>query len=69
MKTNDEILANLFRSRAVVQRRVRSALEDLEAVTNELETEIARIEGREAVRKMIDLRFRDVTGPRRGEQT
>jgi hypothetical protein len=69
MKTNDEILANLFRSRAVVQRRVRSALEDLEAITNELETEIARIEGREAVRKMIDLRFRDVTGPRRGEQT
>ncbi len=67
--TNDEILANLFRSRAVVQRRVRSALEDLEAVTNELETEIARIEGREAVRKMIDLRFRDVTAPRRGEQT
>ena len=69
MKSNDEILANLFRARAVVQRRVRSALEDLEAVTNELETEIARVEGREAVRKMIDLRFRDVTGPRRGEQT
>ena len=69
MKTNDEILSDLFRSRAVVQRRVRSALEDLEAITNELETEIARIEGREAVRKMIDLRFRDVTGPRRGEQT
>jgi len=69
MKSNDEILANLFRSRAVVQRRVRSALEDLEAITNELETEIARIEGREAVRKMIDLRFRDVTAPRRGEQT
>ncbi len=69
MKTNDEILANLFRSRAVVQRRVRSALEDLEAITNELETEIARIEGREAVRKIVDLRFRDVTGPRRGEQT
>ena len=65
--TNDEILANLFRSRAVVQRRVRSALEDLEAVTNELETEIARIEGREAVRKMIDLRVRDVTGFGRGE--
>jgi len=69
MKTNDEILSDLFRSRAVVQRRVRAALEDLEAVTNELETEIARIEGREAVRKIIDLRFRDVTGPRRGEQT
>ena len=69
MKTNDEILSDLFRSRAVVQRRVRAALEDLEAVTNELETEIARIEGREAVRKMIDLRVRDVTGPRRGEQT
>lgn len=67
MKTNDEILANLFRSRAVVQRRVRSALEDLEAITNELETEIARVEGREAVRKMIDLRVRDVTACGRGE--
>ncbi len=67
--TNDEILADLFRSRAVVQFRVSSALEDLEAITNILETEIARIEGREAVLKVIDLRFRDVTAPRRGEQT
>ena len=65
--TNDEILANLFRSRAVVQRRVRAALEDLEAVTNELETEIARIEGREAVRKIVDLRVRDFTSLGRGE--
>ena len=67
--TNDEILADMFRSRAVIQFRVRSALEDLEAITNVIETEIARIEGREAVLKMIDLRFRDVTGPGRGEQT
>ena len=66
---NDQRIIDLLKSRAVVQRRVRAALEDLEAITNELETEIARIEGREAVRKMIDLRFRDVTAPRRGEQT
>ena len=66
---NDQRIIDLLKSRAVVQRRVRAALEDLEAITNELETEIARIEGREAVRKMIDLRLRDVTAPRRGEQT
>ena len=66
---NDQRIIDLLKSRAVVQRRLRDNLEDLEAVTNEIETEIARIEGREAVRKMIDLRFRDVTGPRRGEQT
>jgi DNA-directed RNA polymerase specialized sigma subunit len=66
---NDQRIIDLLKSRAVVQRRLRDNLEDLEAVTNEIENEIARIEGREAVRKMIDLRFRDVTGPRRGEQT
>ena len=67
--TNDQKIIALLKSRAVVQRRLRDNLEDLEAVTNEIENEIARVEGREAVRKMIDLRFRDVTGPRRGEQT
>lgn len=66
---NDQRIIDLLKSRAVVQRRLRDNLEDLEAVTNEIENEIARIEGREAVRKMIDLRFRDVTAPRRGEQT
>jgi DNA-directed RNA polymerase specialized sigma subunit len=66
---NDQRIIDLLKSRAVVQRRLRDNLEDLEAVTNEIENEIARVEGREAVRKMIDLRFRDVTGPRRGEQT
>ena len=67
--TNDQKIIALLKSRAVVQRRLRDNLDDLEAVTNEIENEIARVEGREAVRKMIDLRFRDVTGPRRGEQT
>lgn len=64
---NDQKIIDLLKSRAVVQRRLRDNLEDLEAVTNEIETEIARVEGREAVRKMIDLRVRDVTGFRRGE--
>jgi hypothetical protein len=58
---NDQKIIDLLKSRAVVQRRLRSVLEDLEAVTNEIETEIAAVEGREPIRKMIDLRFRDVT--------
>jgi DNA-directed RNA polymerase specialized sigma subunit len=64
---NDQRIIDLLKSRAVVQRRLRDNLEDLEAVTNEIENEIARVEGREAVRKMIDLRVRDVTGFARGE--
>jgi DNA-directed RNA polymerase specialized sigma subunit len=58
---NDQRIIDLLKSRAVVQRRLRDNLEDLEAVTNEIENEIARVEGREPIRKMIDLRFRDVT--------
>ena len=65
--TNDQKIIALLKSRAVVQRRLRDNLEDLEAVTNEIENEIARVEGREAVRKMIDLRVRDVTAGGRGE--
>ncbi len=65
--TNDQKIIALLKPRAVVQRRLRDNLDDLEAVTNEIENEIARVEGREAVRKMIDLRVRDITGPRRGE--
>ena len=64
---NDQKIIDLLKSRAVVQRRLRDVLEDLEAVTNEIENEIARVEGREAVRKMIDLRVRDVTACGRGE--
>ncbi len=63
---NDQKILDLLKSRAVVQRRLRDNLEDLEAVTNEIENEIARVEGREAVRKMIDLRVRDVTACGRG---
>jgi len=65
--TNDQKIIDLLKSRAVVQRRLRDNLEDLEAVTNEIENEIARVEGREAVRKMVDLRVRDVTACGRGE--
>lgn len=64
---NDQRIIDLLKSRAVVQRRLRDNLEDLEAVTNEIENEIARVEGREAVRKMVDVRVRDVTAFARGE--
>ena len=64
---NDQKIIDLLKSRAVVQRRLRDNHDDLEAVTNEIENEIARVEGREAVRKMVDLRVRDVTACGRGE--
>lgn len=64
---NDQKIIDLLKSRAVVQRRLRGILEDLEAVTNEIEVEIARVEGREAVRKMIDVRVRDVSATGRAE--
>ena len=65
--TNDEKIIALFKSRAVVQRRLKSIIEDLEAVTNELEEAIAAIENRKPVRKFIDLRVRDLSSVGRGE--
>jgi len=50
---NDQKIIDLLKSRAVVQRRLRGVLEDLEAVTNEIENEIARVEGREAEKKIV----------------
>ncbi len=50
---NDQKILDLLKSRAVVQRRLRDNLEDLEAVTNEIENEIARVEGREAEKKIV----------------
>lgn len=50
---NDQKIIDLLKSRAVVQRRLRDNLEDLEAVTNEIENEIARVEGREAEKKIV----------------
>lgn len=64
---NDQRIISLLKSRAVVQRRLRDNLEDLEAVTNEIENEIARVEGREAVRKMLVLKTVDATSGGRGE--
>jgi DNA-directed RNA polymerase specialized sigma subunit len=64
---NDQKIIDLLKSRAVVQRRLRDNLEDLEAVTNEIENEIARVEGREAVRKVLVLKTVDATSGVRGE--
>lgn len=66
-KDHDQLILDLLKSRTVVQRRMRDVLEDLEAVTNELEVAIAELEGREAVRKIIDIRVRDLTALGRGE--
>lgn len=66
-KDHDQLILDLLKSRTVVQRRMRDVLEDLEAVTNELEVAIAEMEEREAVRKIIDIRVRDLTSLGRGE--
>lgn len=66
-KDHDQLILDLLKSRSVVQRRMRDVLEDLEAVTNELEVACAEMEGREAVRKIIDIRVRDLTALGRGE--
>jgi hypothetical protein len=60
MKTNDQLILDLLKSRAIVQRRLRDAIEDLESVSNELEEAIASMEGRQAVRKYVDVKIRDV---------
>lgn len=64
---NDQKIIDLLKSRAVVQRRLRSVLEDLEAVTNEIEVECARIDGREPLRKRVDVCVRDVSAVQRAE--
>ena len=64
---NDQRIIDLLKSRAVVQRRLRSVLEDLEAVTNEIEVECARIDGREPLRKMLVLKTVDATSGVRAE--
>lgn len=50
---NEQKIIHLLKSRAVVQRLLRANIEDLEAVTNEIEVEIARVEGREAEKKIV----------------
>ena len=64
---NDQKIMDLLKSRAVVQRRLRSVLEDLEAVTNEIEVEIARIEKREPLRKILVVRTIDAISGRCAE--
>ena len=64
---NDQKIIDLLKSRAVVQRRLRSVLEDLEAVTNEIEVEIARIEKREPLRKILVVRTIDAISGRCAE--
>ena len=64
---NDQRIIDLLKSRAVVQRRLRDNLEDLEAVTNEIEVEIARIEKREPLRKILVVRTIDAISGRCAE--
>ena len=64
---NDQKIIDLLKSRAVVQRRLRDNLEDLEAVTNEIEVEIARIEKREPLRKNLVVRTIDAISGRCAE--
>lgn len=63
----DDTIVPLLRIRCAVQRKLRSAAEDLEAIENELEEAIARVENRRPVRKAIDIRTIDLHASVRGE--
>lgn len=55
--SNEEKLKALLTRRAEIQRRMRPILEDLEAVVNEIEQELARIDGREPKQRFAMIQF------------
>lgn len=52
---NDQKILNLLRVRTAFQREARSTLENLEKVENQIELEIALIEGRSPIKKSYML--------------
>lgn len=52
---NDQKIINLLRIRTAFQREVRSTLENLEKVENEIESELALSEGRTPIKKCFRL--------------
>ncbi len=59
---NDQKIIDLLKSRAVVQRRLRDVLDDLQAVTNEIETELGRIESRKPEKKIVIVQIKNANG-------
>lgn len=52
---NEQQLMELLRARVVIQRRLRVELEKLETVENDLEQLLADAEGRQPLRKVVDV--------------
>ena len=52
---NEQQLIELLRARTLIQRRLRVDLEKLETVENDIEQLLADAEGRQPLRKVIDL--------------
>lgn len=52
---NEQQLIELLRARVVIQRRLRVDLEKLETIENDLEQLLADAEGRQPLRKVVDV--------------
>lgn len=52
---NEQQLMELLRARVVIQRRLRVDLEKLETIENDLEQLLADAEGRQPLRKVVDV--------------
>jgi hypothetical protein len=52
---NEQQLMELLRARTIIQRRLRVDLEKLETIENDIEQLIADAEGREPLRKCVDI--------------
>ena len=59
---NDQKIIDLLKSRALVQRRLRGVLDDLQAVTDEIENELARIESRKPEKKIVVVQIKNASG-------
>lgn len=59
---NDQRIIDLLKSRAVVQRRLRDVLDDMQAVTDEIEAELGRIEARKPEKKIVMVQIRNANG-------
>lgn len=52
---NEQQLMELLQARTIIQRRIRIDLEKLQTIENDLEQLIAEAEGRQPLRKVVDV--------------
>lgn len=55
---NEQQLVELLRARTILQRKIRSELEKLQTIENDLEQLLAEAEGREPVQRFVSIEVR-----------